>query len=278
MQRKSTTLSLVALASLLVGCEWTSSSGGSSSWSDSYDAMNFAGTYRISTIVQSGTSNDDSSASGSQFTDSFSTVTAEISEYSGTTSRHPIVKKSVTIRLGSSYAFHDLDGSGTLTSENITGTATINYSNGNWAIHFSDVPTAAIGQKITVSYQVGTSTYGIDTTIYDPTLITAITVSQTGQYLTMKLNNGVSMSGRFTTVRQTGQVNEDTGAGANTYNAQFEVSGGNSKLVGTLNYDYPSHNRYMDGTWTYGNKVYDVHAIGPAWTESGATTLTTESN
>ena len=278
MQRKSTTLSLVALASLLVGCEWTSSSGGSSSWSDSYDAMNFAGTYRISTIVQSGTSDDDSSASGSQFTDSFSTVTAEISEYSGTTSRHPIVKKSVTIRLGSSYAFHDLDGSGTLTSENITGTATINYSNGNWAIHFSDVPTAAIGQKITVSYQVGTSTYGIDTTIYDPTLITAITVSQTGQYLTMKLNNGVSMSGRFTTVRQTGQVNKDTGAGANTYNAQFEVSGGNSKLVGTLNYDYPSHNRYMDGTWTYGNKVYDVHAIGPAWTESGATTLTTESN
>lgn len=278
MQRKSTTLSLVALASLLVGCEWTSSSGGSSSWSDSYDAMNFAGTYRISTIVQSGTSDDDSSVSGSRFTDSFETVTADKLNYSGTTSRHPIVKKSVTIKIGSSYSFHDLDGTGTLAAENISGTASINYSDGSWSVKISEVPAAAIGQKITVSYQVGTSTYGIDTTIYDPTVITAITVSQTGQYLTMKLNNGVSMSGRFTTVRQTGQVNEDTGAGANTYNAQFEVSGGNSKLVGTLNYDYPSHNRYMDGTWTYGNKVYDVHAIGPAWTESGATTLTTESN
>ena len=275
MQRKSLSLSLVALASLLVGCEWTSSSG-SSSWSDSYDSMNFAGTYRIMRVTYiSGSESEEREVSKSNWkTDGSASATGSVGE--------AVRAGTFSVEIGTVGTFHD-DGSGTLVSDDINGTGKVTYGSGAWSVTFGVSPSA--GHTITVRYQAadvggsgGSSYTGIDTTQYDKTKVTAITVSQTGQYITMAFNNGVSMSGRFTSVRQTGEINEDTGAGANTYNAQFEVSGGSSKLVGTLNYDYPSHNRFLDGTWTYGNKVYDVHAIGPAWTESGATTLTTESN
>ena len=68
MKRKSLSISLAAFAALLAGCEWGSSSGESSSWSDSYDSMNFGGTYRIATLAQ--TSSGSSSSSSSETTSS----------------------------------------------------------------------------------------------------------------------------------------------------------------------------------------------------------------
>ena len=157
----------------------------------------------------------------------------------------------------------------------LSGSGSILYPSGSWSISVS--PKMPSTQKVTVTYSYyteksGTSYTGIDTKNYDPSYVTSVTVSQTGQNLTLRLNNGIVMSGRFTTVRKTASQNTDTGAGADTYNAQFEVSSGDSKMVGTLNYDYPTHNRILDGTWTWGRKVFDVHATGPAWTESGVTT------
>ncbi|NLE42951.1 MAG: hypothetical protein GX615_14155 [Lentisphaerae bacterium] len=93
----------------------------------------------------------------------------------------------------------------------------------------------------------------------DPTAATAvkaITVSQTGQYLTMALTNGSTFSGQFTS------VNEISGAGGTAYNAQFEVSGAKGKIVGTL--DSSSGYKVLDGTWTSGRNVYDVHGVGGA--------------
>ena len=64
MQRKHISLTLAAAcAALFAGCEWGSTSG-SDSWSDSYDSMNFGGTYRIATVTLTSTSSS-SSSSGS---------------------------------------------------------------------------------------------------------------------------------------------------------------------------------------------------------------------
>ena len=76
------------------------------------------------------------------------------------------------------------------------------------------------------------------------------------------------------TVQQTGKIDEDSNAGYNTYNAQFQVASGSaSKLVGTLNYDLSSGYRTLNGTWTWGKNTYDVQAVGPSWLKSAETSL-----
>ena len=93
--------------------------------------------------------------------------------------------------------------------------------------------------------------------------ITAITVSQSGQNLSMSTNTGIVMSGKFTAVRET-RVASDSGTA--TYNAQFQVtSAAGHKFVGTLNYDASSGHRTLNGTLTQGKAVYDVQGVGPAF-------------
>lgn len=404
MQRKSISLALAAAcAALFAGCEWGSSSS-ESSWSGSYDAMNFGGTYRIATVALTSTTSSSSSTSttttssnaadwltvkneaGGSFTagnktakgktaeqnlvpgsvqiscgdyvwvdngsggftfgggssgstsggstteqsgsQSIGTTSVSKKSYSGTLAAN-LVPGSVAIRVGENGGTFKDNGSGGLEGvgvngygsvtyasgvvqitfqsapasgmsmtasykysfqngdevvvEGVSGSGAIQYSSGAWSITISPKMPKTGSIRVTYSYYTGvvnnggtsggtTHASGIDTTSFDKTSVTSISVSQTGQYVTMHFNNGVTMTGRFTSVRQTGEIAEDTGAGANTFNAQFEVSGANSRMVGTLNYDYPSHNRMLDGTWTYGNRVFDVHAVGPAWTESGVTT------
>ena len=409
MQRKHISLTLAAAcAALFAGCEWGSTSG-SDSWSDSYDSMNFGGTYRIATVTLTSTSSSSSSSgsggstssgnaadwltvkdelggtfhagkktasgktaeqnlvpgsvkiscgdylwidngaggftfgggtsgsssggeskeqSGSQ---SIGTTKVSKKSYSGTLAAN-LVPGSVAIRVGDHGGTFKDDGNGNLQGSGVAGSGSVTYASGVVNITFDSAPTT--GQslmasykytfqdgdqvvveglsgsgavqyssgawsltvspkmptpgtiKVTYSYYTGQienggssggastpRTSGIDTSSYDGTTVTAITVSQTGQNLTLSLNNGIVMSGKFTSVRKTASQDSDTGAGADTYNAQFQVSSGSdSKMVGSLNYDYPSHNRILDGTWTWGKKTFDVHAIGPAWNESGVTT------
>lgn len=93
--------------------------------------------------------------------------------------------------------------------------------------------------------------------------ITAITVSQSGQNLSMSTNTGIVMSGKFTAVRET---NVATTSGTATYNAQFQVSSAaGHKFVGTLNYDGATSHRTLNGTLTQGKAVYDVQGVGPAF-------------
>ncbi len=314
MQRKHISLTLAAAcAALFAGCEWGSTSG-SDSWSGSYDAMNFGGTYRISTVAMTSTTtstteNENSNNNTSQNASESEVRVKQIGKtdedetnYQGALQAN-IVPGSVSIVIGQpttssssgvGMSFQDLQQNGTLTPSGIQGTGSVTYQTGTVQIHLSG--SFASGLPITAYYRYykdttgaagqgsssatgGTTTstttqlIGLDTNNFDPTQVTAITVSQTGQNLTMSFNNGVVMSGKFTSVRQTAAVSEDTGAGANTYNAQFQVSSGSvSKMVGSLYYDYPTHNRILDGTWTWGKKTFDIHATGPAWTEAGNST------
>ncbi len=156
-------------------------------------------------------------------------------------------------------------------SANLSGSGTILYSSGAWTLQIK--PAMPAVQTITISYShyiqdsKKTTTYTtINTTSGNE--VSALTVSQNGQNLTITLNNGIVMSGKFTNVQQTGKVNQDTNAGYNTYNAQFQVQSTDSKMVGSLNYDLKNGYRMLNGTWTWGKSSYDVQAVGPAWLNS----------
>lgn len=155
------------------------------------------------------------------------------------------------------------------------GGGAVQYSSGSWSVTLSsEMPANA---AVTVSYSAYTTNQGSTKTrsaVTSGTDVSALTVSQNGQNLTITLNNGIVMSGKFTNVQQTGKVNQDTNAGYNTYNAQFQVQTPDSKMVGSLNYDLQTGFRMLNGTWTWGKNTYDVQAAGPAWLNSAdASTL-----
>lgn len=152
----------------------------------------------------------------------------------------------------------------------LTGSGKIQYASGAWSVQIN--PAMPKDCAITVRYSYKNENSGSTATTTTITTtgneVTALTVSQNGQNLTITLNNGIVMKGKFTNIQQTGKVNQDTNAGYNTYNAQFEVQTTDNKMVGSLNYDLSNGYRMLNGTWTWGKSSYDVQAVGPAWLNS----------
>ena len=92
-------LCAVAAAALLTGCEWSSSSEHNESWNDSYNWVNFSGTYRsaaggilvtdyTSTPLVPGTTNNYNT------TESGGTLPGGVTTGSGTTQKKPITPGS----------------------------------------------------------------------------------------------------------------------------------------------------------------------------------------
>lgn len=165
------------------------------------------------------------------------------------------------------------------TDKNRSGSGTILYPSGAWSIQISGAMPEDRPVTIRYAYYDENSSPGDNSGLNSSQLVSTktvsgLTVSQNGQNLSITLNNGIVMSGKFTNVQQTGKVNQDTNAGYNTYNAQFQVQTKDSKMVGSLNYDLQNGFRMMNGTWTWGKNTYDVRAVGPAWLNSAdASTL-----
>ena len=152
-----------------------------------------------------------------------------------------------------------------------TGEGSILYSSGAWSLTMDPAMPANTTIIIHYSYYLDNSESSTPLkpiTTSSGNDVTALTVSQNGQNLTITLNNGIVMKGKFTNVQQTGKVNQDTNAGYNTYNAQFQVQTTDNKMVGSLNYDLQNGYRMLNGTWTWGKNSYDVQAVGPAWLNS----------
>ena len=172
-------------------------------------------------------------------------------------------------KLTVSYTYNESGVS--VVSSSLSGSGVIQYSSGAWSLQINPAISSAAAITLRYSYyaenSASTATYtSINTSSGNE--VSALTVSQNGQNLSIRLNNGIVMSGKFTNVQQTGKVNQDTNAGYNTYNAQFQVQTTDSKLVGTLNYDLKTGYRMLNGTWTWGKNSYDVQAVGPAWLNS----------
>lgn len=234
-------------AGLFSGCEWTGSDG-ESSWSGSYDDMNFSGTYRTGVTASSGAPTDGSVKTIS-VSEKIGTFTTSNTAYSGKL-HGGVVPGSVSISAGD-YKYSD-DGSGTLKGNVQTaGNGTINYSSGGWILTIGDWIGSPSSGDIIAAYSYTTDVEGGgEVGADDAKTIRSITVSQTGQHLTMIFSNGLTMTGKFTTVNETG------GAGGTTYNAAFEVSSSGNKFVGTL--DSAGGIRRINGTWISGKARYDV--------------------
>ncbi|MGI5868330.1 MAG: hypothetical protein ACOX9C_02650 [Kiritimatiellia bacterium] len=252
------TILLVSAVSgaLFWGCEWTSSDE-ESSWSGSYDNMNFAGTYRIGvTIAEGGGTPTDDGETATQII----TVEERVGAYNSNDLAYSgklhggVVVGSVKITAGNK--MYSDNGAGVLEGNMPTaGSGKINYSSGAW--EFTTLAAFANSGNIIATYsytldvQGGSSGEGTDPAA--PTAARSITVTQTGQYLTLRMTNGATFEGRFT------KVNELSGG---TYNAQFQVSGAKGTIVGT--FDSTSGMKVLDGTWTSGRNVYDIHGVGGA--------------
>ncbi|MBQ7667672.1 MAG: hypothetical protein IJS46_06730 [Kiritimatiellae bacterium] len=258
MQRKSSFPAFAAaLAALVAGCEWTSTSS-SDSWSGSYDAMNFAGTYRSSASLTS--SSGESDGSPVAYSESIGSISSK--SFSGKLSKTPVVPGSVVISVSDGFSYHD-DSAANIVDDNGNTVGAISYSGGGVSLSFSGQKTGSV--SVSYSYYPGTTTAGTDAATSDSTLsnISSITVSQSGQNLSMTTNTGLKMSGKFTAVRQTSGTEDST---VKTFNAQFQVSSSNGyTFVGTLNHDLSSGYCTLNGTITKGKAAADVQGIGPAY-------------
>ncbi len=217
---------------LFAGCEWTSSDG-ESSWSGSYDQMNFSGTYRTAAVTT------EAEAQTISTSETVGKYDPSKKTYSGKL-RSPVVVGSVAITAGS-FTYVD-NGAGVLAGNvGTAGNGSINYSSGAWTFTALSVPTSSGNIVAVYSYTAAAS---------GTAEISSITVSQAGQNLSMMLSNGVIMTGRFTT------VNEVSVGGVTGYNAQFEVSSSGNRFVGTLN--STSGNRVINGSWVSGSSSHDL--------------------
>ena len=252
-------LTVSALCSVLfAGCEWTGSSS-DESWSNSYDNMNFSATYRVGTTVSGGGTTTPTTPSDEYRTISVSenvgSYTFGTRAYSGKL-HGGVVAGSVQITAGG-FIYTD-NGSGQLTGNTpAAGNGSINYGSGAWSFtvntfsgaDFSNTGTIKAAYAYTEAVSGG-SDGGV--TPDQGVKIKSITVTQTGQRLRFNLSNGIVMEGQFGKVNQVG----------NGYNAQYEVSSKNNKMVGTL--DSSSGTRILDGTWISGRNTYDIHGTGGA--------------
>lgn len=129
----SMALCAVAAAALLTGCEWSTSSDYNESWNDSYNWVNFSGTYRSSsggmlvtdytTMSAGGTNNYNISESGGTMASGQTTA-------SGTTRHAPIVPGSFSVVVGE-VTLSD-NGGGVLSGNG--GSGTVSYAGGTWSI------------------------------------------------------------------------------------------------------------------------------------------------
>ena len=158
---KPTLALTAALATLFVGCEWSGTSD-SGSWSSSYDAMNFSGTYRAVTTATSSTTTTTTDSTGTANTtvteskggsDSFGSTSVSQRVYNGTLSHANVVPGSVAVKIGDETAFRD-NAEGALVGGGVNGSGSIWYTSGTWQIAFLTAPPLNKTIEVTYKYYV----------------------------------------------------------------------------------------------------------------------------
>ena len=277
---------VLSATALLVGCEWTSSDG--ITWDESYNNVNFSGTYNLGNGLEGSSGQNVSKISGGETqeeTTSVSTTGGEVKSKTygqgvsnGTVGGGvapgsvSVVSKGTAGKNMYEETFAD-DGAGTLVSSN-AGNGTINYYTGAWSIpdnwvkvrEGSDALGAAI-TKTTIRWQ--TEKTSVTNTIpaspaYTNIIVQYVTVHQSGQNVSMTFNNGYTFSGKISGFN----TDSDSIEHASSVIAKFNVSGANGKIVGTLNSLATS--RQLDGVWTKGGSSNAIvgSAIGSGRTIS----------
>lgn len=287
-----------ALVAGLVGCEWNTGED-ATSWSSSYNWVNFSGTYRGATgglLVTDytttpsipGVTNTIAVANETQ-----GSFVAGQTALSGQLRHGNVVPGSVVITLygpgGILRSFAD-NGSGVLG----TGQGNVQYVSGSWNLDLAtEFPTVSGSVRGNYSYTVsnaGSAGSGAESGATSVSIY-SFNVTHSGQNLTIVDNNGATFSGKISQIRSTSgaentdipQVSDDEQAhrakatyyeselpaDGDSIIANFEVSGISAayipvKIVGTLEGTVAAGvftGRAMNGTWIEaGGKTGDINA------------------
>ena len=287
-------LCAVAAAGLLAGCEWSTSSEHNSSWNDSYNWVNFSGTYRSAAggmLVTDYTSTPSTPGSTNTYTstESGGSLAGGSLSASGKVGKHPVVPGSMTIQIGSDVSLSD-DGSGTLTGAG--GSGTVSYDGGTWSFTLADTQWSSRKRGIEISYAYlvsnGGSASGARSGSSGKAIYSFVVVQQ-GEKLTITDNNGAAYKGRIGELRSTSGVNPTNSMprDGDVIVATFSTSGTSAAgkqvtITGTFQGNVASSvftGRTMQGTWIEaGGKTGDINgtttsvAIAPTATETTETT------
>jgi hypothetical protein len=276
---------VAVLAVGIMGCNWETGED-ATSWSSSYNWVNFSGSYRgvgggllvtdyTSTPTIPGVTNIYSA------TESGGSMPARGTKASGKVSHGSIVPGSVMITVGSNATLSDSTKDGQLGGD---GTGGVDYEGGTWSIEI-DAATVDFDKanSIKVSYSYIVSRDGSSSSGARPGStgsIYSFQILHEGQHLTFTDNNGATYTGFISEIRSSsGAQNTDINqvGGDETANdtskltyyesplpangdiiiATFECTGRsaalrNVKIVGTLHGAVAAGNftsRRLDGTW-----------------------------
>lgn len=254
MRKNVICVAAAAALSLMIGCEWESSSDGDS-WNDAYSWVNFGGVYRPTggnTYVVSahapGSSSPGSTATATQSIGTGNGVTAN---FNGTLSNTPVVAGTVSVASGS-FSLVD-DGNGALSGD---GSGTVNYNTGAVVANFTLAP--GVGNNVLVTYHYSVAGSPANPAPGSSQAIYTITVDQTGQRLAFVDSNGVTYSGNITSISQGG--GDSSGLTSGSVVANFSVTGSNgATITGTLQGDYTAPGVTAEGapsgTGTLANRI-----------------------
>ena len=267
---------VAVLAVGFVGCDWETGSD-ATSWSSSYNWVNFSGVYRSAAgglLVTDYTTTP--STPGSTNTvevknEGQGTVSLNQTAYSGRLSKTPIVPGSAVINFG--YFSASDDGNRVLTSS--MGSGTIDYTSGAWT--FSGAPQATAAGSVVANYSQFVSNSGSSGSGARPGStgsIYSFTILQQGQHLTFTDNNGATYSGYIGELRTASGTERSDEEGkfmptdGDTMIATFECTGISAammqiKIVGTLQGTVAAGvftGRTLNGTWIeLGGKTGDIN-------------------
>lgn len=274
-----------AVAGLVAGCEWDTSRKNNASWSDSYNWVNFSGTYRGTSggmLVTDYTTTPSTPGSTNTFTysEKGGKLAAKTLAASGVTKYKSIVPGSVTIRVGSDIALAD-NGEGALSGSG--GTGTVSYTGGTWSFQLDDTQWSASARSIQVDYSYTVSNEGsaggnAKSGVSGRSIYSYVVVQQ-GQNLTITDNNGAQYKGRIGELRSTSGTtpanSKETSAGGivlpkdgDTIVATFNCKGSSTAgkvvtITGTFQGTVAAGvftGRTMQGTWIEsGGKTGDIN-------------------
>ena len=229
--------SVLASVVLVAGCEWSSSDG--VSWNDSYNTVNFSGTYPIGAIVSQSDETETTTEETSETTKTES-ASQTFSGGSGKLKNSNVLNATVTVtakdgKVGTGTA----DPAGALTFDNSDFSGSVG-AGGSVSVSYK-----WSGIKSTkVDYQY---TYTVPPTVpaTPKGTVSSITVHQTGQNVTMTLSNGKVFTGKISGF----DYNTDSVQSATEVIAKYNVSGAKGTIIGTLTSTVSS--RIIDGVLEY---------------------------
>lgn len=281
----------VVAAGLMAGCEWSTSSEHNSSWNDSYNWVNFSGTYRSAAggmLVTDYTSTPSTPGSTNTYTttESAGSLGTGNIQATGKASKHPIVPKSFTVSIGSDVALSD-NGEGVL-SDGGGSSGTVSYEGGQWTIKLADTQAKMYNRNITISYayQVGNSgsSSGAKSGSSGKAIYSFV-VAQQGEKLTITDNNGAAYKGHISNLRSTSGVASTNSMprDGDVIVASFSTSGTSAAgkqvtITGTFQGSVAASvftGRTMQGTWIEaGGKTGDINGTTTSVAISAAAATT----